>query len=53
MALVDYESRRGSRFASAFRSRLDAKTEHAAFIVAHVDFAAFLRDETRRLVRDA
>lgn len=47
VALTRYEARRGMRFFAAERARLDEHVEKVEFIVAHVDLAAFARDEAR------
>ncbi|MBU6214391.1 hypothetical protein KGM48_00905 [Patescibacteria group bacterium] len=49
IAMTAYETGRGSRFFSARRARLDRLVERISFIIEHVDFAAFLRDELRHL----
>ncbi|MBI2025743.1 hypothetical protein HYT04_03080 [Candidatus Kaiserbacteria bacterium] len=46
-ALTRYEARRGVRFYSAHRDRLDRAVERIVFISEHVNFAEFLRDEVR------
>lgn len=48
--LTRYESRRGIRVRAALRDRLDADAERVAFILAHVDFAAFLKEEVHRVM---
>lgn len=48
-ALTVHESRRGSRYAASGRAKIDAHVARASFILAHVDFAAFLREEARRI----
>lgn len=42
--LVEYEARRGVRFAAPRRERFDTLVRHTEFILDHVDFAAFIRD---------
>ncbi len=49
LGLTAYEAARGVRFLAGFRAQLDTHVERAEFIVAHVDLAAFLREEVRRL----
>ena len=49
IALSEYEKRRGMRLFAPLRARLDHAVEHATFILSHVDFGAFLLDETRRI----
>ena len=48
-ALVQYETRQGIRFFASSRMRFDQNVERIAFILTHVDFGAFLLDETHRL----
>lgn len=48
--LTNYERRRGARFLSDGRARLDRNVEHVEFVLEHIDLAAFLRDEVRHLV---
>ncbi|MDE1919459.1 MAG: hypothetical protein KGH56_02045 [Patescibacteria group bacterium] len=48
-ALTIYEERRGTRFLAAYRARLDHDVERVEFILAHVDFKAFLIEEVRRV----
>ena len=48
-ALTEYEARRGARVFAESRSRLDRRVARIEFILEHVDFAAFTRDETRRI----
>ena len=50
VALIDYEARRGIRVFAAQRDRLDRSVERAEFILRHVDFGAFARDEARRII---
>lgn len=47
-ALTHYETRRGARVFARSRADLDQKVAHAEFILSHIDFAAFARDEMRR-----
>ena len=47
VALSEYETRRGVRMFARERARLDGQVERAEFILAHVDIAAFLREECR------
>ncbi len=49
VALSDYETRRGMRFLAPFRAQLDRDVERIAFILARVDFGAFLLEEMRRM----
>lgn len=46
---VVYEERRGVRVFAGVRTRFDQNIERIEFILAHVDFSAFLFDEIRRL----
>ena len=48
-ALTWYEVEHGVRLLAPLRARLDRKVEHIEFVLTHVDLAAFLRDEVRRL----
>ena len=50
-ALTWYETERGVRLAAPLRTRLDRSVEHIAFILTHVDLAAFLREEIRHFAR--
>ncbi len=47
VALTRYEAKRGMRLCAAKRAALDENIERIAFIVEHVDLAAFARDEAR------
>jgi len=46
---LQYEASHGVRFFAPRRAALDETVERVRFIVTHVDLAAFLADETRRL----
>ena len=48
LVLTRYEERRGSRLCEKQRARLDRQAARAAFVLSHVDLAAFVRDEVRR-----
>ncbi|MFZ2500605.1 MAG: hypothetical protein WAW90_01295 [Minisyncoccia bacterium] len=48
--LTQYEDHRSQRFFAAERALLDTNIERAKFIVKHVDFAAFARDEIHHAV---
>ncbi len=50
LAVTALETRRGVRVFPQQRARLDREAERAAFIIAHVDFASYLREESRRLI---
>lgn len=50
VVLTMYESKRGLRFFTAKRDRLDMQVERIEFIIAHVDLAAFAKDEIRRAI---
>lgn len=50
-ALSGYETRRGTRAFARERARLDESVEHVEFILKHVDFGSFLREEMRRISR--
>jgi hypothetical protein len=49
-ALTWYEDERGARYLAPHRERLDAHVKRAEFVLTHVDFNAFAREEARRLV---
>ncbi|HVM59090.1 MAG TPA: hypothetical protein VMT80_02075 [Candidatus Paceibacterota bacterium] len=53
LALTAYERRRGARVFARARDAFDRRVEHAAFLFSHVDFAAFLREESLRLLHKA
>jgi|SRR3989344_5653828 len=48
VGLLALESRRGARFFASRRTRLDQAVEQGTFIVMHVDFASFAREEAMR-----
>lgn len=48
--LTCYEVRSGVRFLATYRVRLDKKVKSIEFIFEHVDFNAFFREETRRIL---
>ena len=50
VALTRYETGRGMRLFAASRARLDARVEHVLFIYEHVDFNAFVEEETKALM---
>lgn len=47
--LASLERARGARVLAAYRDRLDAQIGRIEFIIAHVDFKSFAREEVRRL----
>ena len=49
--LSGYEARRGTRVFSLQRARLDAQVEQIGFILTHVDFKTFLREEIRSITQ--
>ncbi len=49
--LTTYEEKHARRFFGTRRRALDTLVARAVFIIAHVDFAAFTRDEARRVMR--
>ena len=51
LILSGYETRRGSRLFARERAHLDRDVERLEFIVARVDLAAFLREESLRILR--
>lgn len=48
--LVSYESRTGVRFFGVYRKQLDVRVERVSFILTHIDFAAFVREEGKHLI---
>lgn len=48
LILSDYEAQRGMRIFAHERTRLDERVEHIGFVLKHVDFGAFLREEMHR-----
>ena len=53
LILTQYETAHGVRFFASRRSKLDRAIARIQFIFSHVDLAAFLRDEVRRLAERA
>jgi hypothetical protein len=51
ISLSSYETGRGVRVFARKRTRLDEQVERAEFILAHVDLAAFLREEFHRIAK--
>ncbi len=51
VAITTYETGHGMRFFNAERTWLDRQTERVSFIIAHVDLAAFLREEIQHFVQ--
>ena len=49
LALTQWERAHGTRFLAPTRARLDQGVERAAFVIKHVDWNAYLRDEVRAL----
>jgi hypothetical protein len=49
LVLSDYEMRRNVRLFARGRARLDEQVARIEFIIAHVDFAAFLREEVHHI----
>lgn len=49
-ALTAFEARRGARLFSEERSRLDRRVERISFIIAHVDWSAFAKEEAHRVI---
>lgn len=49
VVLTVYEAEHGMRFFGERRARFDKQIGRIAFIIEHVDFAAFLYDEVRHL----
>lgn len=48
VVLTRYEAKRGMRFFAPERDALDTSVGNVAFIIAHVDLAAFAKDEISR-----
>lgn len=48
--VVSYEGHTGARFFESRRGVLDAWVDRMTFIVTHIDFAAFVREEGKRLM---
>lgn len=53
LAILFAERVRGARYLERERARLDRAVVQARFIVRHVDFASFVREELVRLARAA
>ncbi|MDP2594239.1 MAG: hypothetical protein Q8P36_02795 [bacterium] len=49
VGLLALESRRGARFLASHRTRLDQAVEQGMFVLTHVDFASFVREEAMRI----
>ena len=49
LAIASGEQKRGTRLFAGTRAELDGKVEHALFIYEHVDFNAFLAEESKAL----
>ncbi len=49
--LSDYEAQKGMRVFARERARLDGNVERVTFILAHIDFGSFLREEVRHIMR--
>lgn len=49
LALTRFEMARGARYGQQSRTRLDEFVGRISFIVAHVDFVAWAKDEARTL----
>lgn len=47
--LTQYEARSGRRLFALRRERLDVQVQRMQFVVTHVDFGSFLREEAFRL----
>jgi len=50
LLLTGYEERKGMRLFAHQRARLDENVERVEFILAHVDFGSFLREELHHLI---
>lgn len=51
VAILVVEAKRGARFFERERARLDRTVRQGVFILAHVDFASFAKEQTRILAR--
>jgi hypothetical protein len=51
ISLLAIEARREARFFESWRAALDRAVRRGAFIIAHVDFASFAREQSRVLAR--
>ncbi|MGD0328347.1 MAG: hypothetical protein ABSB00_01385 [Minisyncoccia bacterium] len=51
LLLSIYETQKGTRVFARGRVRLDENVERVKFVLAHVDFGLFLREETFRIAR--
>lgn len=51
LALTSYEERRGVRVFAARRAALDERISRLTYVLSHIDFAAFLREESRRIAK--
>ena len=49
--LSDYETRRGTRVFADERMRLDEQVQRVEFILANVDLAALVREESHRIIQ--
>lgn len=49
LALTQWERARGVRLLAPMRARLDREVERATFVLEHVDWNAYARDEARAL----
>jgi len=47
---VSYETRTGARFFNRYRTQLDTRIDRVTFILTHIDFAAFIREEGTRFI---
>ncbi|MDE1944434.1 MAG: hypothetical protein KGH97_02995, partial [Patescibacteria group bacterium] len=50
-AVLVVEARRGARFFAPYREALDRAASQARFVVLHIDFASFAREESARAAR--
>lgn len=48
LVLTAIEARRGARVMGSFRTSLDKRVEHVAFLMTNVDFGSFLKSEARK-----
>lgn len=50
LLLIGYEEQKGTRIFARQRAQLDENVERIEFILAHVDFGSFFREEAHRII---
>jgi hypothetical protein len=50
VVLTEYEANRGVRLFATRRERLDEMVARLMYIISHIDFAAFMREEVARAI---